>query len=82
MWAITVWTTAHTAAGIIMLGYCFVGMVYEKLTPRYEADLWNTMLFRHFHALLAVIACGVIGLLPRLLAWSSPGSIATAASGT
>ena len=67
MWALAVWTLAHTAAGAIMLGYCLAGTISGKLTPRYDADLWNTTLYWHFHTLSAVIACGVVGLLPRLL---------------
>jgi cytochrome c oxidase subunit I len=68
MWGLAVWTVAHTGVGVIMQGYCLAGTIFGKLTPRYDADLWNTTLYWHFHALSALITCAVVGLLPRLLA--------------
>ncbi|ETW13262.1 cytochrome c oxidase subunit I [Roseivivax marinus] len=68
MWAVAVWTCVHTAAGVIMMCYCLAGTIFGKLTPRYDADLWNTTLFWHFHGTSAIIACAVIGWLPRVLA--------------
>ena len=47
--------------------YCLAGSIFGKLTPRYDADIWNIMLFWHFHALAALVACAVIGLAPEAM---------------
>ena len=67
LWAIAVWVVAHSIVAVIMQAYCLAGSIFGKLTPRYDADLWNSTLFWHFHALAALVACAVLGLAPRLL---------------
>ncbi|WP_085790746.1 cytochrome c oxidase subunit I [Roseivivax jejudonensis] len=67
MWAIVVWTCAHIGVGAIMQLYCLAGSIFGKLTPRYDADLWNTTLFWHFLGVTCLISAAVIGLLPRVL---------------
>ncbi|MEY8840443.1 cytochrome c oxidase subunit I [Cribrihabitans sp. XS_ASV171] len=67
MWALVVWTCAHIVAGVIMQLYCLAGSFAGKLTPRYDADLWNTTLFWHFLGLTCLITAAMIGLLPRML---------------
>ncbi|ETX16598.1 cytochrome B561 [Roseivivax halodurans JCM 10272] len=67
MWGLAVWTCAHTACGVIMQLYCLAGTFFGKLTSRYDADLWNTTLYWHFHGGSAIIAAAVIGWLPRVL---------------
>ncbi|WP_149755236.1 cytochrome c oxidase subunit I [Roseivivax sediminis] len=67
MWALVVWTCAHVAAGVVMQGYCLAGTIFGKLTPRYDADLWNTTLFWHFLVVSCLITAAMIGILPRML---------------
>ena len=50
-----------------MQGYCLAGSIFGKMTPRYDADIWNVSLFWHFHVLSAVVACAVMGLAPEVL---------------
>lgn len=67
MWALVVWTVAHVAAGVIMQAYCLAGSVFGKLTPRYDADLWNTTLFWHFLAITCLTTTALIGIVPRMM---------------
>jgi cytochrome c oxidase subunit I len=67
MWALVVWFCAHVLLGVIMQGYCLAGSVFGKLTPRYDADLWNTALFWHFKLIMGLVGIAVIALLPRML---------------
>ena len=67
MWALVVWFCAHVLLGVIMQGYCLAGSVFGKLTPRYDADLWNTALFWHFKLVMGLVGIAVIALLPRML---------------
>ena len=67
LWAITVWVVAHSIVGGIMQAYCLAGSVFGKLTPRYDADIWNVSLYWHFHALSVLVTCAVMGLSPGVL---------------
>lgn len=67
MWALVIWTCAHILAGVIMQLYCLAGSFAGKLTPRYDADLRNTMLFWHFLVITCLVTAAMIGLLPRAL---------------
>jgi cytochrome c oxidase subunit 1/cytochrome c oxidase subunit I+III len=67
MWALTVWIGVHALAGSIMQLYCLAGCWFGKLTPDYDADLWNVTLFWHFAALMIGVAAATVGILPRLL---------------
>ncbi|MBL3704507.1 cytochrome c oxidase subunit I [Sulfitobacter sp. BDSS02] len=67
LWALAIWVVVHTGVGVIMQGYCLAGSVFGKMTPRYDADIWNVSLFWHFHVLSAVVACAVMGLAPEVL---------------
>jgi cytochrome c oxidase subunit 1/cytochrome c oxidase subunit I+III len=67
MWALMVWIVAHGLVGTIMQGYCLAGSLFGKLTPRYDADLWNVTLFWHFLGLTALVTGAMIGLVPRLM---------------
>ena len=67
LWALMVWVVAHSGVGVIMQLYCLAGSLFGKLTPKYDADIWNVSLYWHFHALAAVITCAVIGLAPGVL---------------
>ncbi|EAR49613.1 Cytochrome c oxidase, subunit I [Oceanicola granulosus HTCC2516] len=67
MWAIMVWVVVHSGVGAIMQLYCLAGSLAGKMTPRFDADIWNVALFWHFHALSALVACAVLGLAPMVL---------------
>ncbi len=67
LWALAIWVVVHTGVGVIMQVYCLAGSIFGKMTPRYDADIWNVSLFWHFHVLSAAIACAVIGLAPGVL---------------
>ncbi|EYD72475.1 cytochrome c oxidase subunit I [Limimaricola hongkongensis] len=67
MWALMVWIVAHGIVGTIMQLYCLAGSIFGKLTPRYDADLWNVTLFWHFLGLTALVTGAMIGLVPRLM---------------
>lgn len=67
LWALAIWITVHAGAGVIMQLYCLAGSVFGKLTPRYDADIWNVSLFWHFQVLAALVTCAVMGLAPGVL---------------
>ncbi|MBV7377997.1 cytochrome c oxidase subunit I [Maritimibacter dapengensis] len=67
MWAMVVWVCAHVGAGVIMQGYCLAGSIFGKLTPRYDADLWNTTLFWHFLIITCLVTCALVGIVPRAM---------------
>ena len=67
MWALMVWIVAHAGPGLIMQLYCLAGSLTGKMTPRYEADIWNVSLFWHFFAASALVACALMGPVARLL---------------
>ncbi len=67
MWALMVWIVAHAGVGLIMQLYCLAGSLTGKMTPRYEADIWNVSLFWHFFAASALVACALMGPVARLL---------------
>ena len=66
VWALVVWIVAHFAAGIIMQAYCLARSMFDKLTPQYDAELWNVMLYWHFTAFCGVLTALVIGGFPLL----------------
>ncbi|MGR3631282.1 MAG: cytochrome c oxidase subunit I [Limimaricola soesokkakensis] len=67
MWALMVWVVAHGIVGTIMQLYCLAGSLFGKLTPRYDADLWNVTLFWHFLGLTALVTGAMMGIVPRLM---------------
>lgn len=67
LWALAVWIAVHSGAGVIMQLYCLAGSIFGKLTPRYDADIWNVSLFWHFVTISALVSCAVLGLAPRAL---------------
>ncbi|KKB75803.1 cytochrome B561 [Devosia soli] len=66
VWALVVWIVAHLATGVLMQGYCFARSLYKKMTPTYDADLWNVTLFWHFVGFCGVLCALVIGAFPLL----------------
>ncbi|OWU66986.1 cbb3-type cytochrome c oxidase subunit I, partial [Marinibacterium profundimaris] len=67
LWALAIWVAVHAGVGVIMQLYCLAGMLFGKLTPRYDADIWNVSLYWHFHALSVLVTCAVMGLSPGVL---------------
>ncbi|MBF9034315.1 cytochrome c oxidase subunit I [Rhodobacterales bacterium HKCCE2091] len=67
LWALAVWFVAHSGVGIIMQGYCLAGILFRKVTPDYDADLWNVSLYWHFLILTVVVTGAVMGLAPGVL---------------
>ncbi|WP_320177340.1 cytochrome c oxidase subunit I [Roseovarius pacificus] len=67
LWALAIWIAAHCGVGVIMQLYCLAGSLLGKLTPRYDADIWNVSLYWHFVTIAALVTCAVLGLAPRAL---------------
>lgn len=65
--ALAIWVCVHMGVGIIMQLYCLAGSLFGKLTPRYQADIWNVSLYWHFVALAAATTCAILGLAPGAL---------------
>ena len=66
VWALVVWIVLHLATGMIMQGYCLARSLFGKMTPRYDADLWNVTLYWHFAGFGALLTAVVIGGFPLL----------------
>ncbi|MHA6732292.1 cbb3-type cytochrome c oxidase subunit I [Devosia sp. A369] len=66
VWALVVWIVLHLAAGMLMQGYCLARSFAGKLTPKYDADLWNVTLYWHFTGFCALLTAVVIGGFPLL----------------
>jgi heme/copper-type cytochrome/quinol oxidase subunit 3 len=66
VWVLVVWVVAHLAVGMLMQGYCLARSIFGKMTPRYDADLWNVTLYWHFAGFGAVLTALVIGGFPYL----------------
>ncbi|RYE09762.1 MAG: cytochrome c oxidase subunit I [Hyphomicrobiales bacterium] len=66
VWALVVWIIAHLAVGFVMQAYCLAGSIFGKLTPEYDADLWNVTLYWHFTGFCALLTALVIGGFPLL----------------
>jgi cytochrome c oxidase subunit I len=66
VWALVVWVMLHLAVGVIMHLYCLARSIFGKLTPRYDADLWNITLYWHFTGFSALLTAVVIGGFPLL----------------
>ncbi len=66
VWAMVVWTVLHIGVGIIMQLYCIARSVFKRLTPRYDADIWNVTLYWHAMLFTALVTCLTIGLFPEV----------------
>ena len=47
--------------------YCLAGTIFGKVTPRYDAPLWNVELFWHFLIITVVVTVAMTAVMPRLL---------------
>ncbi|PXA99093.1 cytochrome ubiquinol oxidase subunit I [Nostoc sp. 3335mG] len=66
VWALVIWVLAHLLTGMLMLGYCVARSAFGKMTPSYDADIWNVTLYWHFAAFSGVLTAAVIGGFPYL----------------
>jgi cytochrome c oxidase subunit I+III len=47
-----------------MQGYALARSLWGRMTPTYDADIWNITLYWHFAAFGAVITAATIGGFP------------------
>jgi heme/copper-type cytochrome/quinol oxidase subunit 3 len=66
VWALVLWTGAHMSVGVIMQLYCLAASFAGRLTPKYDADMWNVSLYWHFMGFTALVTTLVIGGFPLL----------------
>lgn len=66
IWVLAIWITAHAALGIVMQLYVLARSVTGRMTPVYDGDVRNIVVYHHFLVLSALITCVVIGYFPRL----------------
>ena len=66
VWALVTWILIHLGAGILMQGYCLARSLFGRMTPDYDADLWNVTLYWHFAGFGALLTALVIGGFPLL----------------
>ncbi|AZQ68479.1 cytochrome c oxidase subunit I [Silicimonas algicola] len=62
--ALVLWVMAHLLAGAIMQGYCLARSLAGKMTPDYDADIWNVTLYWHFTLFAGLVTAAVIGFVP------------------
>jgi cytochrome c oxidase subunit I+III len=67
VWVLVGWTAVHGAVGIVMQLYCLARSFAGKLTPTYDIDIHNVVLFFHFLTVTAVTTFAVVGLFPLVL---------------
>ncbi|MCA1406972.1 cytochrome c oxidase subunit I [Ensifer sp. IC3342] len=65
VWILVIWVLAHAAVGAVMQVYCLARSFAGRLTPQYDADLSNVVLFWHFLVITAAVTFPVIGLFPQ-----------------
>ncbi|HEX2256152.1 MAG TPA: cytochrome c oxidase subunit I [Afifellaceae bacterium] len=64
VWVLVGWTAVHVAIGIVMQLYCIAGSLAGKLTPTYDADIWNVALYWHFLGATALVTVAVLAGFP------------------
>ena len=64
VWLLAIWTALHAAIGIVMQLYCIARRLAGRLTPRYDMDIGNVVLYWHFTAVTAAITIAVIAGFP------------------
>jgi len=67
VWALVVWTIAHSVAGIVMQTYCALQLAFKRVDRHHDAPLCNITIFWHFHAISVLATAALIGLLPSLV---------------
>jgi heme/copper-type cytochrome/quinol oxidase subunit 3 len=64
VWALAIWIALHLGVGVIMHAYCLARSLLGRMTPKYDADLWNVTLYWHFTGFCALVTAAVIGGFP------------------
>jgi cytochrome c oxidase subunit I+III len=64
VWALAVWTALHLATGALMQGYVLARSLWGRMTPEYDADIWNVTLYWHFSVFGALMTAATIGGFP------------------
>ena len=64
VWALAVWTALHLGAGALMQSYVLARSIWRKMTPQYDADIRNVMLYWHFSLFGALVTAATIGGFP------------------
>ena len=64
VWVLVLWTLAHAGVALLMQLYCLARSLAGKLTPTYDADLRNVVLYTHFLTITALVTFLVVGLFP------------------
>ena len=64
VWILVIWTVVIASVGLIMLAYCMAGSLLGRLTPRYDMDLGNTVLYWHFALLTTLVTALVVAAFP------------------
>jgi heme/copper-type cytochrome/quinol oxidase subunit 3 len=64
VWALALWTALHLATGALMQGYVLARSIWGRMTPEYDADIWNVTLYWHFAVFGALMTAATIGGFP------------------
>jgi heme/copper-type cytochrome/quinol oxidase subunit 3 len=64
VWALALWTALHLATGALMRGYVVARSLLGRMTPEYDADIWNVILYWHFAVFGALVTAATIGGFP------------------
>ncbi|MGE3772699.1 MAG: cytochrome ubiquinol oxidase subunit I, partial [Gammaproteobacteria bacterium] len=64
VWLVAGWTALHLGVGLLMAVYCLARSAAGLLTPVYDADLRNTMLYWHFTLGQGLAALAMLVLFP------------------
>ncbi|MER9652867.1 cytochrome c oxidase subunit I [Mesorhizobium sp. M0152] len=67
VWILVLWVLAHAALGAVMQLYCLARSVAGRLTPEYDMDLHNVVLYWHFLLVTAATVLTVVGLFPMAM---------------
>ena len=67
VWILVIWAAVHGALGIIMQLYCLARSYAGRLTPRYDMELHNVVLYWHFMLVTALITFSVVGVFPEAI---------------
>jgi cytochrome c oxidase subunit I+III len=64
VWALALWTALHLATGALMQGYVLARSLRGRMTPEYDADIWNVALYWHFTLFSTLVTAATIGGFP------------------
>jgi cytochrome c oxidase subunit I+III len=67
VWVLVIWLLAHAGVGVAMQLYCMARSFAGRLTPVYDMDLRNVVLYWHFLFVTALTVCLIVGLFPLAL---------------